>query len=173
MTLRRPALQLALSICLLLSAGFQSPTLADDPKPNEAAKPKLTGSMVRSPPDWATSPRSRSLRVTSLQAKEGTRKFLELTQNPPNGRRLGTIIPIVTKESSGGESHDFWFVILEFNEVGFVKDDDRDKLDADGLLKSIKENTEESIVSVRSGDGRPTTSRAGTSLLSTTPPRTI
>ncbi len=144
MTLRRPALQLALSICLLLSAGFQSPTLADDPKPNEAAKPKI---------DWIDGPVTARLgNVAQIKipegykftGKEGTRKFLELTQNPPNGSELGTIIPIVTKESSGGESHDFWFVILEFNEVGFVKDDDRDKLDADGLLKSIKENTEES-----------------------------
>jgi len=156
MTLRRPALQLALSICLLISAGFQSPTLADDPKPNEAAKPKI---------DWIDGPVTARLgNVAQIKipegykftGKEGTRKFLELTQNPPNGSELGTIIPIVTKESSGGESHDFWFVILEFNEVGFVKDDDRDKLDADGLLKSIKEIRKSPIVSVRSEDGRPT-----------------
>src|SRR5258705_366491 len=112
MTLRRPALQLALSICLLLSAGFQSPTLADDPKPNEAAKPKI---------DWIDGPVTARLgNVAQIKipegykftGKEGTRKFLELTQNPPNGSELGTIIPIVTKESSGGESHDFWFLSL-------------------------------------------------------------
>jgi uncharacterized membrane-anchored protein len=144
MTLRRPAFQLALSICLLLSAGFQSPALADDPKPNEGAKPKI---------DWIDGPVTARLgNVAQIKipegyrftGKEGTRKFLELTQNPPNGSELGTIIPIVTKDSNGDASNDFWFVIFEFNEVGFVKDDDRDKLDADALLKSIKENTEES-----------------------------
>jgi uncharacterized membrane-anchored protein len=73
--------------------------------------------------------------------KDGTRKFLELTQNPPSGSELGTIIPVASGDDSGSE---FWFVIFEFNEVGYVKDDDRDKLDADALLRSIKDNTEES-----------------------------
>src|SRR5262249_49104049 len=75
--------------------------------------------------------------------KEGTRKFLELTQNPPGGNELGTIIPITSKNrDSAAEDSRFWFVIFEFNEVGYVKDDDRDKLDADALLKSIRQNTE-------------------------------
>lgn len=77
--------------------------------------------------------------------KEGTRKFLELTQNPPGGNELGTIIPITSKngDSTDEDSH-FWFVIFEFQDVGYVKDDDRDKLDADALLKEITQNTEES-----------------------------
>ena len=77
--------------------------------------------------------------------REGTRKFLELTHNPPGENELGTIIPI-TARSDDAESKDseFWFVIFEFNDVGYVKDDDRDKLDADALLKSISDNTENS-----------------------------
>src|SRR5262249_52393902 len=71
--------------------------------------------------------------------KDGTKKFLELTQNPPSGSELGTIVPVTEKDDD-----DFWFVIFEFNEVGYVKDDDRDKLDASALLRSIQENTEES-----------------------------
>jgi uncharacterized membrane-anchored protein len=34
-------------------------------------------------------------------------------------------------------------VIFEFHEIGYVKDDDRDKLDADALLKELQTNTEE------------------------------
>lgn len=77
--------------------------------------------------------------------KEGTKKFLELTQNPPNGSELGTIIPIVSSEDDSKDSKqsEMWFVIFEFNEVGYVKDDDKDKLDADALLRSIRESTEE------------------------------
>ena len=75
--------------------------------------------------------------------KEGTRKFLELTQNPPSGNELGTIVPMSSKKDDSEDSG-FWFVIFEFNEVGYVKDDDRDKLDADALLKSLKDSTEES-----------------------------
>jgi uncharacterized membrane-anchored protein len=70
--------------------------------------------------------------------KKGTQKLLELTQNIPNGREVGAIIPR-TKE---GEQ--LWFVTFEFHEVGFIRDDEKDKLDGDALLKSIKDGTEES-----------------------------
>ena len=71
---------------------------------------------------------------------DGTRKFLELTQNPPSGNELGVLIPERKEnEPSGG----FWFVIFEFHEIGYVKDDDRDKLDANNLLKELQTNTEE------------------------------
>ena len=144
MASHRLTIRLALSLSCLFLTGFGPTTFADDPKSNEAARPKI---------DWIDGPVTARLGDVAqikvpegyrFTGKEGTRKFLELTQNPPNGSELGTIIPIETKESSGGDSNDFWFVIFEFNEVGYVKDDDRDKLDADALLKSIKENTEES-----------------------------
>src|SRR6266849_3364148 len=61
---------------------------------------------------------------------DGTRKFLELTQNPPSGAELGVIIP-ERKENQAS------------NESGYVKDDDRDKLDAGNLLKELQTNTEE------------------------------
>ncbi len=71
---------------------------------------------------------------------DGTRKFLELTQNPPSGNELGVLIPERKEnEPSGG----FWFVIFEFHEIGYVKDDDRDKLNAGNLLKELQTNTEE------------------------------
>jgi uncharacterized membrane-anchored protein len=71
---------------------------------------------------------------------EGTRRFLELTHNPPNGAELGVLAPVLQENE---DSSNFWFVIFEFHEIGYVKDDDRDKLDADALLKSIQSNTEE------------------------------
>jgi len=71
--------------------------------------------------------------------KEGTRTFLEMTGNPPSGDELGTIVP----ESRSEADKEFWFVIFEFQSTGYVKDDDRDKLDPDGLLKTIKDNTEQ------------------------------
>jgi uncharacterized membrane-anchored protein len=71
---------------------------------------------------------------------EGTRKFLELTQNPPSGGELGVLIP-ARKENEA--SNEFWFVIFEFHEIGYVRDDDRDKLNADALLKELQTNTDE------------------------------
>jgi uncharacterized membrane-anchored protein len=67
---------------------------------------------------------------------KGTKTLMELMHNPVSGQELGTIMPIRSKEDGS------WFVVFEFASVGFVTDTDRDKLDADGLLKSIREGTE-------------------------------
>lgn len=68
---------------------------------------------------------------------KGTKTLMELMQNPVSGHELGTVMPA---RSVGGGS---WFVVFEFSTIGYVTDTDRNKLDADGLLKSIREGTEE------------------------------
>jgi uncharacterized membrane-anchored protein len=65
----------------------------------------------------------------------GTRTFLELTQNPTNGDELGVLLP---ESVEGGR----WFVVFEFNPIGYVKDDEKDKLDADDMISSIRRGTE-------------------------------
>lgn len=62
-----------------------------------------------------------------------TRVLMETMQNPVNGRELGFVAP-------AGED---WFAVFEFNPVGYVKDDEKDALDADALLDSIKAGAEE------------------------------
>ncbi|MBM62896.1 MAG: hypothetical protein CL484_08115, partial [Acidobacteria bacterium] len=56
----------------------------------------------------------------------GARQFLELNQNPPSGQEQGLILPV------DGE----WFVTLDFVPSGYVRDDERDTLDADALFES-------------------------------------
>jgi uncharacterized membrane-anchored protein len=67
--------------------------------------------------------------------KVGTQQLLVLTHNIPSGNELGAVIAD-DKDSS-------WFMIFEFQDSGYVKDDEKDKLDADALLKSMKQGTEE------------------------------
>ena len=57
----------------------------------------------------------------------GTRTFLELTQNPTNGSELGILLP---ESAEAGR----WFVVFDFNSIGYVKDDEKDKLDADDMI---------------------------------------
>ncbi len=64
--------------------------------------------------------------------EEGTQKLLRAFGNPTNGRELGLIAP----------TNLAWFVVFEFSDTGYIKDDDKDKLDADAMLKSIKKGTE-------------------------------
>jgi uncharacterized membrane-anchored protein len=63
-----------------------------------------------------------------------TIKLMEATHNPKTGRELGFVAP-------AGED---WFAVFEYDAVGYVKDDEKDSLDADALLESIKAGTEES-----------------------------
>lgn len=65
-----------------------------------------------------------------LDAEE-TVKFMELTQNTSSGREY----------TFGPEGLD-WFAVLEFDDTGYVKDDE--EIDADALLESVRVGTAES-----------------------------
>jgi len=60
----------------------------------------------------------------------GTRKFLEILENIP-GDEVGML---TTPEYD-------WFILFSFDDVGYVKDDEKDSLNADQLLASIREST--------------------------------
>jgi uncharacterized membrane-anchored protein len=61
-----------------------------------------------------------------------TRTIMEANHNPITGREMGFVAP-------AGED---WFAVFEFDDVGYVKDDEKDSLDANALLDSIKQGTE-------------------------------
>jgi len=61
---------------------------------------------------------------------------MEATENPVDGSELGAIL------KSGDDSS--WFVVFSFKNIGYVKDDEKDKLDADAILASIREGTQAS-----------------------------
>jgi len=62
----------------------------------------------------------------------GTRQVMEAFQNPISGTEVGFL---------GPESLD-WFFVFEFDDVGYVKDDEKDELDADAIFDSIVKGTE-------------------------------
>jgi uncharacterized membrane-anchored protein len=64
-----------------------------------------------------------------------TKKLMQALGNPPSGAELGTIIPKGTAE---------WFVVIEYEDTGYVKDDQGASLDAAALLDSIRKGTEHS-----------------------------
>jgi len=63
----------------------------------------------------------------------GTHKLLELLQNPTSGSELGVVMP------TDGD----WFVVFQFSDVGYVKDDEKNSLDANKMLASIRRGTEQ------------------------------
>jgi uncharacterized membrane-anchored protein len=65
---------------------------------------------------------------------ENTRHLMERLENPVSGTELGTVLPRAEESN--------WFIVFEFDEIGYVPDDEKDELDADAILKSIREGTE-------------------------------
>ena len=63
---------------------------------------------------------------------DDTRRIMEAMQNPPTGTELGFVSPL----------RPTWFVVFEFDEIGYVKDDEKNSLDADALLSSIQKGNE-------------------------------
>lgn len=62
----------------------------------------------------------------------GARTLLEAMGNIPNGSEEGLLLAPDRE----------WFVVFEFNDDGYVKDDEKDELDADKMLKAIQEGNE-------------------------------
>ncbi len=71
---------------------------------------------------------------------DGTRQFMELSQNPVNGRERGTVLCRIA--DANGETETTWFAVFEFDDGGYVKDDEKESLDADAILASLKEGNE-------------------------------
>ena len=62
-----------------------------------------------------------------------TRIIMEANRNPTSGKELGFV-------SHAGQD---WFAVFEFYDVGYIRDDEKNSLDANALLESIKAGTEE------------------------------
>ena len=61
------------------------------------------------------------------------RSLMEASGQPVSENVVGSI----------GPTNADWSVIFYFDDIGYVKDDDKDKLDADKLLKQFQEGTEQ------------------------------
>lgn len=103
--------------------------------------------------DWEAGPTTAQLGTLAsinvpdgfqFVGKPGAGKFMEMLQNPTDGSELGVLLNV----------EDGWFVVFDFSDMGYVKDDDRN-LDANAILSSIREGTEESN-KVRRERGWPT-----------------
>jgi uncharacterized membrane-anchored protein len=72
------------------------------------------------------------------------RKLLKAQGEPVSGDEAGWLKPTNAQ----------WAVVFHFSDVGYVKDDDKDQLDADKLLASIKRGTAEAN-KIRQKSGNP------------------
>ena len=66
-------------------------------------------------------------------AAADTRKIMRSIGNPVSSLETGLIAP---------KNGDPWYIVFEYDPVGYIKDDEKENLDANAILKSIREATE-------------------------------
>ena len=64
---------------------------------------------------------------------DGARVLMEAIGNQPTNQEVGLLSPAALD----------WFVVFEFSDIGYVKDDEKDDLDADAMLEAIRAGTEQ------------------------------
>jgi uncharacterized membrane-anchored protein len=64
---------------------------------------------------------------------EDTKLLMEAMQNPVSGRELGFLAPEKAR----------WFIVFEYDDTGYIRDDEKGSLDATAMLESIKAGNEE------------------------------
>ena len=69
----------------------------------------------------------------SMNAQE-TQAMLRAGGEPVSGKELGFVSPNAEDQN--------WSLFFDFDAIGYVKDDEKDKLDADAILTSIREGNE-------------------------------
>lgn len=117
-----------------LLALFAVTAFAQQPSAAQTEAEKVLSSI-----QWVQSPEKGEMSVASIKVPPGyifakgddVGKLMQLMHNPVSGNEVGFISP---EDMS-------WFMVFEFDRIGYVKDDDRDKLDADAILASIREGT--------------------------------
>lgn len=76
----------------------------------------------------------------------GTRELMEAMGNTVSNDEVGLIMPRAQDQD--------WFLLFEYQPVGYVKDDDKDAIDKDAILEGIRQGTEEAN-EVRKRKGMP------------------
>lgn len=122
----------------LASFALVLPLAAQEPDPVQAESPMAGIEWVEGPSAGELGARARvdvpeGFRFTGAT---GTRIALEAMENPTSGSELGLLV--CETEADGGS----WFVVFDFDDSGYVKDEDRDALDPVALMESMKSGNE-------------------------------
>jgi uncharacterized membrane-anchored protein len=118
---------------LALGAVALLPVAAFGQAPEKPARPQV---------HWQNGPCTASLGTEAsinlpvgykFVGPEDTRKLMEDMGNPSDGSEKGMVFPM----------NEEWFIVFEYKNVGYIKDDDKTNLDADAMLSAIKSGNEE------------------------------
>lgn len=118
------------AVVVLAVCAWSLSALADEPKP--AALPWQVGPGEAKLGDQALLKLPKGYRFLGAQE---TQRLLKQMGNFPSGSELG----LITATDEGEQ----WFMVVRYIDAGYVKDDEAANWDADALMASIKEGTDE------------------------------
>jgi uncharacterized membrane-anchored protein len=99
--------------------------------------------------NWVTGPATGTLEGwAEVKVPEGymlangddTRRIMQAMGNLTSGNEVG----FMAHTNIFTASNSTWFILFEFDEVGYIKDDEKKDLQADAMLESMKKQSEES-----------------------------
>jgi len=133
------SLSIAVFVAGLMSAqpstAQEEPPAASENNPNRAAWAQAVAAMQRGP-DTVTLRDQATLKLPEGYAfvplKEASR-LMETMGNQVDERFMGLVVPL---------SEANWFVTVDYEASGYIKDDDAKKWDAQDLLDNLKDGTE-------------------------------
>jgi uncharacterized membrane-anchored protein len=67
--------------------------------------------------------------------RAGTEALMELTENPLTGMEQATV--------TSADEESFWFLVFEWDEMGYVDDSEAQELDSDEIMRDIRRGTAE------------------------------
>ena len=115
-------------VILIITAGFfPGVGMAEVPKPEWVVGPAIV--------DLGTNLAELSIDENYIFAgAEDTKKIMEYMGNPLTNNEIGYIAP--NNETTN------WFIVFDYLPIGYVKDDEKDDIDAEAILDAIKKGTE-------------------------------
>jgi uncharacterized membrane-anchored protein len=133
----------ALLLPLLLLVPGATADAQEEPAAPAAANP--LGSV-----DWLRGPATARVRdLAEILVPEGfvfagaedTARLMEMMENPSSGKEAGFLAPDALLAETGADPADAWFIVFEWNDIGYVENAEQEELDADAILESLKEGT--------------------------------
>jgi len=138
---RRVLRPLSLYAFLVLLSSL-SPSLRAQSQPQPATGPQ---SQQPQKIDWKKGPFTAKLAdFAEIKVPEGyefadgdgARKYLENTGNPPGTTEVGIITPIADDKDND------WWILFDFDQDGYVNDDEKGSINASAILDDLKKDTE-------------------------------
>lgn len=136
----------AWTVWLALLAIWSSWVFAAEPATNpredqaKAVRAAIAKAMVRGPASVALRDQA-TLKLPEglgfIPQKEAA-AFMNLIGNRTGDEFIGLVVPLSSEDHKGGQ----WFVSVQYDPAGYIKDDDAKHWDADKLLQTLQDGTE-------------------------------